>query len=251
MKKKAIYLKMKFLKKTFIILGIFVANIIIYYVLVDYIILPKISKGNVEVYLPDFKGQNIDSVLSKDYDFIFEVNNREYIEGYFPGEIISMIPRSFTKVKSGKIVKLTVMDKPKKYTVDNFKGRSLRDVKLLLDRKNIKVDTIFYEFNEIIKKNYIISQYPQFGEKIDKKNEITLIVSKGNPPDYYIVPNIVNLSLAKAKAKLLNAGLFLGTISYEFNNELLNNTIIEQSQPPDKRLSFPANINVVLSKDKR
>ena len=43
---------MKLLKKTFIILGIFVTNIIIYYVFVDYVVLPKISRGNVEVYLP-------------------------------------------------------------------------------------------------------------------------------------------------------------------------------------------------------
>ena len=50
------------------------------------------------------KDYSIDLTNSDDYDFIFEVNNREYIEGYFPGEIVSMIPRSFTKVKSGKIV---------------------------------------------------------------------------------------------------------------------------------------------------
>ena len=242
---------MKILNRILIISGIFIINIIIYYIFVDFILLPKIVKGNVELYLPDFKGENIDSIILKYPDFIFEINKREYMDGYYPGEIISMSPRSFTKVKDGKLIKLTVIDNPKKYIIDNFKRRTLRDVKLLLDREKIKIDTILYEFNEYIKKNYIISQYPEFGKKIDKKEKITLIVSKGNPPDYYIVPNIINLSLNKAKMKLSSAGLFLGNISYEFHNNFVDNTVIDQSQPPDKRLSFPANIDVVLSTDKK
>ena len=53
-----------------------------------------------------------------------------------------MIPRSFTKVKSGKIVKLTVVDKPEKYTVDN----SRKDFSYL---SNVHIGS-FYFLNDLI-----------------------------------------------------------------------------------------------------
>ena len=69
------------------------------------------------------------------------------------------------------------------------------------------------------------------------------------PPDYYIVPDLINLSLNKGKVKINESGLLIGNIHYEYVDTLLNNTIIQQDQPPYKRLSMPLEINLTISKD--
>ena len=69
------------------------------------------------------------------------------------------------------------------------------------------------------------------------------------PPDYYIVPDLINLSFNKAKIKINESGLLIGKVIYEYVDTLLNNTIIQQDQPPYKRLSMPLEINLIISKD--
>ena len=49
------------------------------------------------------------------------------------------------------------------------------------------------------------------------------------PPDYYIVPDLINLSFNKGKIKISESGLLLGKISYEYVDTLLNNTIKQTS----------------------
>ena len=46
------------------------------------------------------------------------------------------------------------------------------------------------------------------------------------------------------------SGLRLGNITYEFNDEYLNNTVLEQSITDGLKLSFPKSIHLIVSIDK-
>ena len=54
-------------------------------------------------------------------------------------------------------------------------------------------------------------------------------------------------SLNKAKETISKAGLLLGKITYEYNEEYLNNTVLEQNKTPGMKLSFPTKINLIVS----
>ena len=69
----------------------------------------------------------------------------------------------------------------------------------------------------------------------------------GIPPDYYIVPDVVNLSLHRAKEEILKNGLRYGEIIYEYQPDLLPNTVLDQNMTPGMRVSFPATINLTIS----
>ncbi len=218
--------------------------------LIDNIILPAIGNTNKEIYIPDVKGMRIDEGISTLSNFNTKVFYIDYIEGYIPNEILSTSPRAFTKVKEGREIKITVIANQEDIIITDFTNNSLRSAELFLNRNSIKLDTIIYEYSENLKKNNIISQYPKPGNKINNDTKITLIVSLGIPPDYYIVPDLINLSYNKAKIRINESGLLVGNIIYEFVDTLLNNTVIQQDQPPYKRLSMPLEINLIISKDK-
>ena len=80
---------------------------------------------------------------------------------------------------------------------------------------------------------------------------MTLGVSRGAPPDYYIIPDIVNYSLTRARKAIINEGLRMGEITYEFQPDLVPNTVIEQNMTAGMRVSFPASINLLISTDKQ
>ena len=77
---------------------------------------------------------------------------------------------------------------------------------------------------------------------------MTLGVSRGLPPNYYKIPDVVNLSLNRARDEILSKGLRVGEIAYEYQPDLLPNTVIEQNMTVGMRVSFPASINLLVSK---
>ena len=238
------------IKKIFIYLSFFIVQLFLFFFIIEFILLPFIANDKKEIYLIDVRGLSLSEAKNKLKDFNIEIYNKKYLKGLTPGEVISMSPRPFTKVKEGKVVKLTVVTSPERKIINNYINKSIRDVQLKLDRKYIEIDTIIYEFSNIIKKGNIIDQYPKVSDTLQSNQKITLIVSQGNHPNYYIVPYLINISLKKAKEKISRAGLFLGKISYEYNPNYLNNTVLDQNEPANKRLSFPAKIDLILSTDK-
>ena len=129
--------------------------------------------------------------------------------------------------------------------------KSLRNALLEISRFGLTKDTVIYEYDNLIKSGNITFQIPKMGKIVKSSTQITLGVSNGLPPDYYIVPDIINLSLNRGKDMIHKSGLRVGKINYEYQPQLLNNTIIDQSMTPDLRVSFPASINLIVSQDRR
>ena len=50
---------------------------------------------------------------------------------------------------------------------------------------------------------------------------------------------------------IINEGLRMGEITYEFQPDLVPNTVIEQNMTAGMRVSFPASINLLISTDKQ
>ena len=81
-------------------------------------------------------------------------------------------------------------------------------------------------------------------------DKVTLIVSLGSAPDYYIVPNLININFKTGKEIISKAGLKIGSITYEYHSNILHNTILEQSLTEGMKLSFPNKINLIISTDR-
>ena len=227
----------------FLVIGVF---------LFDYIILPLYVGTNNEHFLPDVRGLYTDSASYElnSFGFNIEIITAEYLEANKPGTVIRMSPRAFTKAKEGRTIQLTIAGHKKDLVIPDYVNKSLRNAKLDMRSSGLNIDTLIYEFSDLIAEDYITFQLQRKGHLVKTGAKITLGVSKGNPPDYYTVPNLLNLSLNKAKSKLILAGLRVGDIEYEFQPELLNNTVIEQSMTVDMKVSFPASINLIISTDK-
>ena len=215
----------------------------------DFIIMPSFINKKDEIYLPDVKGEYIDDAKLLLDDFKVIIYYIKHLEKYKAGTVINQSPRAFTKIKKDREVKLTVVSDKEDVIIEDFYNQSLRSVQLKLDRQNIIIDTLIYEFNEFVDKNNIINQFPDKGSKLDNEM-ITLIISLGKPPDYYVVPDLINISYNKAKELVSNSGLLIGEIKYEYVDTLLNNTVIYQDHPAYKRLSMPLKINLIISTDK-
>ena len=222
-------------------------------ILLDFIFLPLITKSSNNIYVPDVKYKSIYKAqeILETKGFTTETIIANFDENYKPNIVIKTSPRSFTKVKKGRLIKLTVTGKKENIILSDYIGMSLNNTRLTLSRIKLDIDTLIYEYNENYKKNYIVSQYPKKGKTVQTNDKITFVVSLGNPPNYYIVPNLTNININKAKEIISRSGLILGEINSEYNNDYLNNTVLEQDLTAGVKLSFPKRINLIISTDKR
>jgi len=232
---------------TFIILSL--SGVII----LDYIILPNYVGYNDEHYLPDVRNQYREKAVYQLSALGF--NTQEILIPYsdtnIPGTVIKMFPRAFTKVKEGRTIDLTIAGKDEDIAIPDISNLTLRNAKLTISRLGLGIDTIIYEYDNIIPDGFISFQLPKKGKTVNSSTNMTLGVSRGVPPDYYIIPDVVNFSLNKARNIILNAGLRVGDLIYEFQPDLVPNTIIEQNMTAGMRVSFPASINLLISTDKQ
>ena len=222
-------------------------------VILDYFILPNYVGYNNEHYLPDVRGEYLEKATYQLRSLGFNTHSIRipFSESHTPGTVIKMFPRAFTKVKEGRTIDLTVAGKDKDIEIPNISNLSLRNAKLTLTKLGLGIDTIIYEYDNVISDGYISFQLPRKGQTVKSSTNMTLGVSRGAPPDYYIIPDIVNYSLTRARKLIINEGLRVGEITYEFQPELVPNTVIEQNMTAGMRVSFPASINLLISTDKQ
>lgn len=238
----------KVLTYIFILFSIGICSLLI----LNSIILPLIVNTNKSIYLPDCRNidyriaqQRLDSI-----GFVTNIIFKDFNSSNIPFNVIETSPRPFTKLKTGRIIKLVVASDKKDIILESFINKSIRNTYLDINRLNISIDTLIYEYSNDIPKDYIISQFPKVGKSIKSGDKITFIISQGNAPNYYMTPNLINMNIFKAKETISKAGLLLGNIKYEFNDKYLNNTVLEQSKTPGMKLSFPAKIDLLISRDK-
>ena len=231
---------------SFTLIGILITTI------TGLLILPILTNKGKEIYLPDVRGFNIvkaQNLLEKK-GFNVTIIKSNYNENNTPNHVISMTPRAFTKIKKNRNIKLKIAGDKETVIFEDFKNSSIRNVEISMNRSNLLIDTLIYEYNSLIKKDYIIEQYPKAKSVLQSLDKVTFIVSLGSPPDYYIVPNLININLKRGKEVISKAGLVMGTIEYEYNTNYLNNTILEQNLTEGMKLSFPSKINLIVSTDR-
>jgi serine/threonine-protein kinase len=221
-------------------------------VILDYFILPNYVGYNNEHYLPDVRGEYLEKATYQLRSLRFNTKPIliPYSESHTPGTVIKMFPRAFTKVKEGRTIDLTIAGKDEDIEIPDISNLSLRNAKLTLTKLGLGIDTIIYEYDNVISDGYISFQLPRKGQTVKSSTNMTLGVSRGAPPDYYIIPDIVNYSLTRARKLIINEGLRVGEITYEFQPDLVPNTVIEQNMTAGMRVSFPASINLLISTDK-
>ena len=219
--------------------------------LLSYFILPWYVGSKENIFLPDVVGDFQHKAVTKmeELEFDIKIVNIPFTQKNKPGTVIKMFPKAYTKVKKGRVVTLSVAGHKKNIIIPDFRNISLRNAKIKLLDLSLNLDTIMYEFNPKVKDEHISFQLPSSGSIVKSGSYVTLGVSKGVPPDYFIIPDLINIPLKSAKEKIRIEGLRVGDIEYIYKPDVIDNTIIDQSYPAGIKVAIPVKINLIVSKE--
>ncbi len=249
---------------------IFLSSVLVF-LLSDQIILPYVFYVE-ETTVPDLINHNLSTAK-----ILLDKNNLEFNTQYIPsndddvvGMVINSIPSKNKLVKKGTVIDLKVFGHKETYLVPNLISKSKNIGVNILKSMGIKIDTIFYDYWDIIctspidimnkeideifkdcekhETNIIWNQFPNPDDKVLKNRSITLYVSKGQyAPEFYEIPVLIDLDLKIAIEKINKAGLLLGNIEYiESDLNMSSNKVIDQF--PYGKCRITDKINLIVKK---
>lgn len=231
--------------KLLFLLGLVVAVLLLTLFISQYVIPPS------EINVPNLIGMNIDDAneKAKKMDINIQISSTEYNDVYEEGEIIDQSPKSGTNIKRGDTITVIVSKGTEQIKIPSLVNKTLEEAKEELEKNHLNLGNVTESYSDTVAKGRIISQSQEAGEKVDRETSIDLEVSLGEA-SYAIVPNLIGVSIDKAKDMLKTAKLQLGDISYQDSQEA-NNSIIKQSYTSGTKVDENTRIDLVVSSGPR
>ena len=226
-----------------------IVMIFIFSIVAEYLVMPVYTRQNQNKVMMDVINRNLNHAIKllKSQNNRYEVSDTLYTNKFSLGTIIDQYPKPNTRVKSGRTVRLKIAHPEKSVAIPNLIGQSRRSAELELNQMGLLIDTVYTEYNPEYPNGTIAWQYPKAGDRRKKGMGIQITVSKGMPPNFFQVPNLIGLSINQAKDLIFKSRLKVGKISYHQDQDLVPYTVLDQSIKDGTVLDVSATINLVVS----
>ena len=226
-----------------------IGMIFIFSIVAEYLVMPVYTRQNQNRVMIDIKNRILDDAIKvlKSENYRYEVSDTLYTNKFQLGTIVDQYPQPNTRVKSGRTVRLKIAQPEKSVAIPNLIGQSRRSAELELNQMGLLIDTVYTEYNPEYPNGTIAWQYPKAGDRRKKGMGIQITVSKGMPPNFFQVPNLIGLSINQAKDLIFKSRLKVGKISYHQDQDLVPYTVLDQSIKNGTVLDASATINLVVS----
>jgi serine/threonine-protein kinase len=214
-----------------------------------FFLLSGVSSRNKDVAVPsilDLDEKTAEDML-KAYGLKMKVVARPYDEKP-QGTVIKVWPDVGFPVKPGYEVHVKVSAGPEKVLVPDVKGQLLTDAIFMIEDKGLVKGSVIMINDELIEPDKVISQTPEANTQAEKGTAVDLYVSKGPEIRIAKVPILTGVTADKVEARLSEAKLKIGKITYANDPSKPDNTVLNQSIPASTQVPENTEVDVVINK---
>lgn len=212
-------------------------------------IMNSLIHSRKEIDVPNLVGKSLyDSLdeLSK-IGFGLIKDGEEPDQNVPAGTILRQSPQAGMLVREGKTIKVIISQGGEIVYVPNLVGQTIRSADITLRHLTLVMGQVERKFSTTVEKGYVISQDIKPGQKVDKDCVVNIVISEGIPPEGIILmPNFVNQNIEEAKSWAFKNDVNID-IKTENNQDVENNTIINQYPQPDTNITDAKYITLTVS----
>ncbi len=211
-----------------------------------------ISRGVEELVMEDYTFQDSRQaeIDLKNKKFTVSITE-EYNEVIPDGSVISTIPAAGETIVAGSNIVLVVSrgELVDTTTVPNFVHSNTVEAYELLVENDLRLGSIIYEYNNDYAYGVIISQSIDAGSAVPKDvTKINFIISKGPVPVKKVkVPSLINMGEAEAAILLMQSGLNIGDVDFEYDDSVAYGRICRQSVASGESIDEGSAVGVTVS----
>ena len=227
--------------KRFWVLKNLIGAIIFFVVLaiVANILLGIFTNHNRTVVVPDMTNMSVAQaqVLADSVGVRIDVVDSIYVRGMAKGAVRKQNPAAGSNVKSGRRILLTINSIiPKKVTMPNLVGYSMRQAKAELNSKALYLGKLIY-VNDIATNNVLHQQYRgrdiAAGSSIESGSTIDLVVGLDGLDNRTYVPNVMGMKYDRALDVVHDNSLNVSKVVFDASvrnyNDTINSVVYRQS----------------------
>ena len=204
-----------------------------------------------EVVIPKFVGMHYEDDIKGNplyEDFVLTVKDG-YDEAQEPGVVLKQSLEAGLTVKTGKEITLIVNMPPDSVTLIDVTGQPQLDAFNAVQAQGMD-PTIVFVADDQIASGYVVGTDPLAYTSVKKGSAVKIYVSTGPSDAEVKVPNVLGDSISTAKAKLEDAGLQIGSITYEDGSGAPVDTVLETDPLPGNKVGSGTVVNIVVSSGK-
>lgn len=179
---------------------------------------------------------------------LIESEERIFSEELAENYIVNQQPAAGERIKQSRPLNITVSKGPQLIEIPSFVGSSLREALLEIDNLSLTSGDIQYIFRLSEEPGTVINQIPAAGAEVEKGNELTLFVSRGERDISVKMPDLTGLQQREAVKMIREKGLDIGQINVENSKRFADGQVISQSVRAGEYLPKGIAVDFVISK---
>jgi len=215
-----------------------------------YLTLTLIIKSEDTVIVPELVGRDVVSALEllTDLELNTKVKGSEYSPDFPKHHVVSQEPEPGAEIKKDRDVKIILSKGSRNILMPNLHALSLQQARMVLEENGLSQGQTTRTYSQTIEKDHIIAQIPASGSMLIRGSSVNLLVSLGEHPRAYLMPDLAGLSLDKAVFLTEKTNLVVGEITSRFENNKPYNSILEQNPLAGHRVLDGTAVHIVLNR---
>jgi len=172
----------------------------------------------------------------------------DHIYSTLPADaVVRQSPPAGMRVKIGQYAHVVLSSGPQKATIPKLEERSLRAARIELLRSGLQVGEISNLYLPGSQEETIIRQDPPPGNSDSMSAHVDLLVSLGQRPAAYIMPELTGLSLPEAESRASAFKLKISKIAFAPQPGAPHGTVLEQTPVHGVRVDAGAEIQLQVA----
>ena len=206
--------------------------------------------GGKEIEAPNFKNMTIEEaeqyLEENEIDLKIKEDEKVVSEEIEKGKIVSQDPKAGEIIKEGSTIRVNISKGLGDGSVPDLEGEMEDDAEAILQAAGFELGRTSEEASEE-PAGTILDQAPRAGTEAEKGTAVNIVVSDGSKAKA-IMPYLVGKSIGDAQSALSNAGLSLGSQSYDYSSTYAEGEIMWQQYDANAQLDKGTSVRVRISK---
>ena len=211
-----------------------------------------VSSGLVgdSITVPDVSGMTEDEAQSALENAGFRNISSEftYHDSVPSGQVIGTTPEANAEATEDTEIVMQVSKGAERKTVPTVVGQKDADAQNAIKSAGLSVGTVTYEYSDSVAQGIVISQSVDGGKKISAGTTVDLVISNGPEPAAKVnVPPVTGTSESNARQLIQNAGLSVGTVTYQHSSSVAAGYVISCSPGVGSSVDEGTSVSLVVS----
>jgi len=211
-----------------------------------------VSSGLVgdSITVPDVSGMTEDEAQSALENAGFRNISSEftYHDSVPSGQVIGTTPEANAEATEDTEIVMQVSKGAERKTVPNVVGQKDADAQNAIKSAGLSVGTATYEYSNSVAQGIVISQSVDGGKKVSAGTTVDLVISNGPEPAAKVnVPPVTGTSESNARQLIQNAGLSVGTVTYQHSSSVAAGYVISCSPGVGSSVDEGTSVSLVVS----